>query len=649
MDTRMYVMTHKSIQKLPDDTYIPFHVGKKGKMDLGYPGDDTGEEISEKNPYYCELTGMYWIWKNVTCDIVGICHYRRFFVKEDELLSKSYIEMLMKNYSVIVPDSACVPKGSRVYEHYASRHYGKDLDLCREVIQENYPEYLDAFDFSMDSILVSMGNMWITRKDVYDRYCQWLFDILFEVEKRLDMIGYDSYQQRVFGFLSERLFRVWLLMQQENIREEKVELTEIDVLWKKKRLKELKRSGEEAVRPPKRLLFLSGLDETLDLFTEELNHAFVQLGYETLKLDVRNLHDDWARLAQFIKEPVIAAITFNSLGFNMELVEGQNIWEQLNIPCINILVEHPCCYHGALLKAPFNAVVLCADQNHMKYVGMNYPNISVTGFLPNAGCIQITPYKNMEERKIDVLFAGDLFVPENEKTQISLFTHPVINAKKMSKEILQDLLENPSYTTEEIVLKWLGGHDVHLTGEDFCLLMADIHDMEKTAVSCFCEQVLKSLVDSGVKITVYGKGWEKCDWINHPNLTYEGAMPAKKVLEEMNDAKIILNILRWFKDGTQSSVFDGMLAGAAVVTDTSKYMVENFREIEKLSDGSGYSTADAEIVFFELDKIQELEEKVKYLLGHLKEAQRIAEHGYQRAKKQHTWDVRAREIEEALF
>ena len=74
MDTRIYVMTHKSIEKLPDDTYIPFHVGKKGKMDLGYPGDDTGEEISEKNPYYCELTGMYWVWKNVTCDIVGICH-----------------------------------------------------------------------------------------------------------------------------------------------------------------------------------------------------------------------------------------------------------------------------------------------------------------------------------------------------------------------------------------------------------------------------------------------------------------------------------------------------------------------------------------------------------------------------------------------
>ena len=120
-------------------------------------------------------------------------------------------------------------------------------------------------------------------------------------------------------------------------------------------------------------------------------------------------------------------------------------------------------------------------------------------------------------------------------------------------------------------------------------------------------------------------------------------------MEKINDAKIIINILKWFKDGTQSSVFDGMLAGAAVVADTSKYLAENFRDMEKLSDGLGYSTENAEIVFFELDKIQELEEKVKYLLGHLKEAQRIADRGYQRAKKQHTWNVRAQEIEEALF
>ena len=221
MDTRIYVMTHKKIENLPEEIYQPLHVGREGKEDLGYPGDNTGEEISCKNPYYCELTGMYWLWKNVKCDIIGVCHYRRFFLRDGKLLNQEEIEELAQNYPIIIPNSRCV-REKNVYEHYGNRHNAKDLDLCREVIAEKYPAYISAFDYAMDTILISMANMWITRKKIYDRYCQWLFDILFEVERRLDMTGYDAYQQRVMGFLSERLFRVWLFMQPEKIAEENI-------------------------------------------------------------------------------------------------------------------------------------------------------------------------------------------------------------------------------------------------------------------------------------------------------------------------------------------------------------------------------------------------------------------------------------------
>ena len=71
----------------------------------------------------------------------------------------------------------------------------------------------------MNTVLVSTCNMWITKKDIFDRYCRWLFDILFEVEKGIELQGYDGYQKRVMGFLSERLFRVWLFMQPEAITE----------------------------------------------------------------------------------------------------------------------------------------------------------------------------------------------------------------------------------------------------------------------------------------------------------------------------------------------------------------------------------------------------------------------------------------------
>lgn len=223
MDVRMYVMTHKRLPELPDSMYIPLQVGKAGKEDFGYLGDDTGDNISEKNAAYCELTGMYWLWKNMDCDVIGICHYRRYFTRKEIPLDKACIEQLMEKYSIIVPNSACV-KDDDVYDHYRKRHYTKDLDTCREVIAEKYPEYVQAFDYSMQTILVSVGNMWITRKSIFDSYCAWLFDILFEVEKRIDTTEYDAYQGRVMGFLSERLFRVWLLMQEEVVTEENVKM-----------------------------------------------------------------------------------------------------------------------------------------------------------------------------------------------------------------------------------------------------------------------------------------------------------------------------------------------------------------------------------------------------------------------------------------
>lgn len=238
MDTRIYVMTHKAIDELPEEIYLPLHVGREGKEDLGYPGDHTGEQISSKNPYYCELTGMYWLWKNVSCDVIGVCHYRRFFLREGRLLKQEEIEEVIEKYPIIVPNSRCVAEES-VYQHYGNRHNRKDLDVCREVIAEKYPAYISAFDYAMDTILISMANMWITRKKIYDRYCQWLFDILFEVEKRLDITEYDAYQQRVMGFLSERLLRVWLFMQPEKIAEENIEMVESEDFWKPQKRKSL--------------------------------------------------------------------------------------------------------------------------------------------------------------------------------------------------------------------------------------------------------------------------------------------------------------------------------------------------------------------------------------------------------------------------
>lgn len=239
--TEMWVMTHKSYPGVNDNLYRTLHVGRAISEDLGYQGDNTGDNISLKNKNYCELTGLYWLWKNHDCDIIGICHYRRFFVNGGRILTREYIEKTLEDYDIIIPANGAVNRDT-VKEHYADRHFGSDLEVCRQVIAERYPEYAEAFEYMQNSRLMNFCNMLVAKKQIYDEYCTWLFDVLFEVERRIDISGRDDYQKRVFGFLSERLIKVWLLKNEYRVKEKEVEMMDSDETDKQLKLKELVRS-----------------------------------------------------------------------------------------------------------------------------------------------------------------------------------------------------------------------------------------------------------------------------------------------------------------------------------------------------------------------------------------------------------------------
>jgi hypothetical protein len=219
---KILVATHK-IYKMPDDhMYLPLHVGREGKEDLGFQGDNTGDNISLKNPNFCELTGLYWAWKNLDVDYIGLCHYRRYFTKKnvlqrmlcrnrkfDIILDEDSIIELIKKYDVILPKKRNYYIET-VWSHYKNAHNISDLEETRKIIAEKFPEYLMSFDQVMKGKKLHLYNMFIMKKKDFDQYCNWLFEILFELENRIDISQYDNYQKRVFGFISERLFNVWL-------------------------------------------------------------------------------------------------------------------------------------------------------------------------------------------------------------------------------------------------------------------------------------------------------------------------------------------------------------------------------------------------------------------------------------------------------
>jgi hypothetical protein len=204
---------------MPEDSvYVPVQVGAALHPALGYIPDNTGDNISDKNPNYCELTALYWAWKNLDADYIGLVHYRRYFTrkevhniekKKEQILDGKEWENILSKYPVVVPD-----KRNYYIEtnrsHYNHAHHTEGLDLAEQIIKEKFPDYLPAFNTIMNRTWAYMFNMFVMRRNLFNDYMAWMFDILFEIEKRVDITGWDNYESRIYGFVSELLLDVWL-------------------------------------------------------------------------------------------------------------------------------------------------------------------------------------------------------------------------------------------------------------------------------------------------------------------------------------------------------------------------------------------------------------------------------------------------------
>lgn len=217
---KIIIATHKKYFMPADVIYLPLHVGKSGKTSIGYQGDDIGDTISNKNPYFCELTGLYWAWKNLNSDYLGLIHYRRFFslknyfqrrklAIEDLYLTQQEAENLLDQYDIIVPKKRYYYIET-LYSHYAHTMHKEHLDVTRNIIIKQCPEYLNNFDKVMNQRGGYMFNMFIMPKHCVDHYCSWLFPILFELETQIPSDQYSPFHARFYGRVSELLFNVWL-------------------------------------------------------------------------------------------------------------------------------------------------------------------------------------------------------------------------------------------------------------------------------------------------------------------------------------------------------------------------------------------------------------------------------------------------------
>lgn len=239
------IAMHKPYPVPQGDIYLPIHVGAALHPDVlpDVQGDNTGDNISTLNPYFCELTALYWLWKNDNSDYKGLVHYRRYFSTQDfrkrhgndrysRILQGPELQRTLENSPVILPKKRHYFIET-IYSHYAHTMYAEHLDITQSVLEDIAPAYLDEWHELMNKRSAHIFNMMIMDRKHFDAYCAWVFPILFEITARLSPEQYNSFHARYPGRISEKLLNVWIMHNHIQVKELPTTFTEPVNWWKK--------------------------------------------------------------------------------------------------------------------------------------------------------------------------------------------------------------------------------------------------------------------------------------------------------------------------------------------------------------------------------------------------------------------------------
>lgn len=377
-------------------------------------------------------------------------------------------------------------------------------------------------------------------------------------------------------------------------------------------------------------MFIGG-NETQEYFSLQLKKAFEKMGHEVFVYDYKHQWNTTGGLLRFCGNGNTVMVTFNFHGICGEEVfldatTKRWFWEDLHIPCYNIIVDHPLYYHHFIEKVPEQYYQLDIDRNHDKYMRRYFSDINLGPFLPLAGTELNPGEKKMAiaDRPIDICFAGnyspsahfDKYVNRSGEEYAAFY-----------QTIINDLLENPDQTMEEAAEKRMIEEFGVLTEEEMKATMPSLCILDLIIRGIMRERAIISLIDNGIKVHIIGAGWEELPCKHPENMIRHGIMNSEGCLRIQSQSKICLNVMPWFKEGAHDRIFNTMLNGSVSLTDSSKYLDE------VLTKDDAY--------FYSLREINHLSDMVGKLLADNEMMQSIADHGYETARKAHTWQQRA--------
>ena len=384
----------------------------------------------------------------------------------------------------------------------------------------------------------------------------------------------------------------------------------------------------------KKIMFFEGDIDTQGYFSRQIAEAMQQLGHDVFIYDKSSPWSSTEKLFRFFEKGNKVLINFNFHGMSGEAFfldeNDRMMWDALDIPSYNIVVDHPMYYHHFLEKVPANYHHISIDRNHEKYMRRFFPEIVRGPYLPLAGT-ELYPNKSRVPvtcRRYDVMMVGNYCVP---KTFERFITRIDDEYTAFYYGMIDDLFANPHRTVEEVAEAHLRDELGEVPEEELKKTMAALTFIDLYVRYTLRGRIVQELVDAGIKVHVFGDGWDQLSCRHEENLILMNNLDSAGCLKKLCQAKISLNVMPWFKDGAHDRIFNSMLNGAVCLTDSSIYL-----------DGILHDNVDCSL--YSLKEIEKLPEIAGQLLMDPDRMQQIADEGYRLAKAGHTWAHRAAQL-----
>lgn len=346
-------------------------------------------------------------------------------------------------------------------------------------------------------------------------------------------------------------------------------------------------------------------------------------------LDLRNPSDEdthsYQNFEQFIKNPVDAVICFDGFGLKNDLFI--RLWDEKNTLAVNILMDHPLRFHPTMNRHPQKYIQFCCDRNHVDYVRKYFAaEVGHVAFLPHAGTL--TPPKNVlsfSKRRYDILFSGSYIRPEIKLAEINRNFPEGTTMNLLYKMMADYLIIYSTVTVEQAALDVIAQMGLQVSGQQLKSIFRCAEPIDWMIRMYQRGRVVQAIAEAGFEIWLLGNGWEDHPSIGLSNVhRLDDFIPYEQTLAYMEDARINLNVMPWFKSGTHDRIFNILLRHSLPLTDSSSWLKENYKEGE-------------EIAVYDLDHLEKLPGIVQSLLEDEAKSEDMIRKGYEKTSRSFTW------------